>query len=268
MTVHHKHHHKRRHPHRHAKRKSHPTRSVNPRYQISTIEETYDDQSTFLTNVSVKTNFSLYIFQRAYYLSQMFEQFRIEEVKFTYTPLFNTFQESATTASVPYIYFLKDRLNSLNPTTVTLQDLVKAGAQRHRFDKPLTYTYKPNTLAMANALQPAGVSTEILQVNTVEYDKWFPCVTQNVGIPNGLSSNTIAAASNRYYGHFVYVEQMSVTPTLPMYNVTISARISFKNALLNKNVIPTPNEDLASTIWTVGYSQSPPGRVFGLPPTS
>ena len=217
------------------KRKVGIVRSVNPRYQVATVVETFDPQTSFLDNTAINQLTSLSMFKRCILMSRLYEQFRIEEVKYTYTPLFNTFQETGTTSpSVPSIYIAMDRLQSLAPTTTTLTDLVQMGATRQKFVKPFIVKYRPNTMITTGVAQPSGATTQTLQINGADYGRWFPCVTQNVGGTNANTPNTLSAFNQLYYGHWLYIEQL-LNPGAASASVAIQVRVSFKNPLINEN---------------------------------
>jgi len=69
--------------------------SVSPRYQIATVVETLDPGVSFLENAAAFQNIQLQSFKRCIAMSNLYEQYRIEEVKFTYSPTYNTFQEAS-----------------------------------------------------------------------------------------------------------------------------------------------------------------------------
>jgi len=171
-------------------------------------------------------------------MSNLYEQFRIEEVKYTYSPTYNTFQENATAApSVPIMYSVMDRLQSLNPSTTTLSDIVQMGAQRRRFDKPITVKYRPNTMVTTGLSAIGAVLTtqiETLQINGADYGRWFPCATQNIGAGTLNTPNTLSAHTQLYNGHWVYFEQANSIAVTPCATVAITIRVSFKNPLVNE----------------------------------
>jgi len=222
------------------KRRSGPTRSMSSRFQVATVVETIDPNISYIENTPYFQNVELSQFQRCVAMSALYEQFRIEEVKYTYTPLYNTFQEAASgpaTPTVPRVYTLMDRLLSLNPSTTVLADYTNAGAQRRNFVKPLTIKYRPNTMVTTGA-QTAGVTVlpanqQILQINGVDYGRWFPCVTQRVGSPGDDTPNTLSAHNQQYQGHHIYFEQDAGVNSLAVATVAISIRVSFKNPMVN-----------------------------------
>jgi len=243
-------------------RKTGVPRSLNPRYQVATVVETLDPGVSFLENVPAFQDISLQNFKRCIGMSNLYEQFRIEEVKFTYSPLYNTFQEQAGTGgpSVPSFYYTMDRLQSLNPSTTSLTDLVQKGAQRRRFDKPVSIKYRPNTMVTTGTSNPGVASAQILQINGADYGRWFPCVTQNIGSGQFNTPNTLSAHTQLYNGHWTYFEQASASAGSVCATVAITIRCSFKNPLVNE----TPTVPIAVE-WspTMGYAETRPRRVFG-----
>lgn len=230
---------KRRKPVAARKRRSGPTRSLATRYQVATVVETIDPNIAFIENTPYFQNVQLSQFQRCVAMSALYEQFRIEEVKFTYTPLYNTFQEAAAgpaTPTVPRVYTLMDRLQSLNPSTNVLADFTNAGAQRRNFVKPLTIKYRPNTMVTTGVSAIGAVlvtSIEALQINGVDYGRWFPCVTQRVGSGGNNTPNTISAHDQQYNGHHIYFQQDAGVNSLAVATVAVTIRVSFKNPMVN-----------------------------------
>jgi len=215
------------------------TKSVNPRFQVATVEETLDPQISILDNVAVSQIVQLGNFPRCVKMSHLYEQFRIEEVKFVYTPLYGTFIEAPVGApsaspSIPVMYHVMDRLSSLASTTTGLSDLTQMGAQRRKFTKQFTIKYRPNTMITTGVANPGYASNQILQINGADYGRWFPCVTQLAGSGLANTPNTLSALGQIYNGHWVYFEQGNVGLS-PAASVTITVRVSFKNPLINQN---------------------------------
>ena len=225
---------KRRKPAAARRRRAGPTRSINPRHQVATVVETLDPQLSFLDNVAINQAVSLSIFPRCVAMARLYEQFRIEEVKFTYSPLFNLYQETlAASSSVPIFYNVMDRLCSLNSATTGLSDITQMGAQRRPFTKPITIKYRPNTMITTGVAQPAA-PMQTLQINGADYGRWFPCVTQLIGFAGANTPNTLSATQQNYNGHWVYVEQILTAAAQPACNVSITVRVSFKNPMINQ----------------------------------
>jgi len=221
------------------KRRSGPPRSMSTRHQVATVVETIDPNISFVENTPYYNDVFLQQFQRCVAMSALYEQFRIEEVKYTYTPLYNTFQEAAAgpaTPTVPRVYTLMDRMLSLNPSTTVLADFVNSGAQRRNFVKPLTIKYRPNT-TVTTGVQAVGAvlvtSIEALQINGVDYGRWFPCVTQRVGSGGANTPNTLSAQEQPYLGHYIYFQQDAGVNSLAVATVAITIRVSFKNPMVN-----------------------------------
>jgi hypothetical protein len=246
------------------KRKAGIPRSVNPRYQVATVVETLDPGVSFLENAAAFQNIQLQSFKRCIAMSNLYEQYRIEEVKFTYSPLYNTFQEASTAApSVPIFYHCMDRLQSLNPSTTTLSDLVQMGAQRRVFQKPVTVKYRPNTMistGVSGTVTPGFPGVEVFQINGADYGRWFPCVTQNITQPGQNTPNTLSSHIQQYNGHWTYFEQQNAIAVTPCATVAITIRVSFKNPLVNET--PTAPVPVA---WSpkMGPAETREYRTFG-----
>jgi len=221
-------------------RRAGPTRSLRSNYQVATLVETIDPQIVLVENIPYYQQVYLQSFKRAIQMSNLYEQFRIEEVKWTYSPLFNTFQEGPGESSVPQMYNVMDRLESLNAAVTTLTDLTQMGAQRRRFDKPITIRYKPNTMVMTGASNPGVATAQILQISGADYGRWFPCVTQNIGVQQENTPNTLSAHTQYYNGHWVYFEQQQANPNTNCCSIAVTIRVSFKNPCVNETPVPNP----------------------------
>jgi len=246
-------------------RKTGVPRSLNPRYQVATVVETLDPGVSFLENAPAFQNLSLQSFKRCLGMSNLYEQFRIEEVKYTYSPLYNTFQEGPGTGgpSVPSFYYTMDRLQSLNPSTTTLSDLVQKGAQRRLFSKPISIKYRPNTMVVtgvSGTVTPGFPGVEVFQINGADYGRWFPCATQNITQPGQNTPNTLSAHTQLYNGHWTYFEQANSSPGSICATVAITIRCSFKNPLVNETpTAPIPVQ------WSpqMGFKENRTPRIFG-----
>jgi len=245
-------------------RRSGPSRSLNPSYQVATLVETLDPNISFIQNTPYFQNVQLSQFQRCVAMSALYEQFRIEEVKYVYTPLYNTYQEASAgpaTPTVPYVYTLMDRLQSLNPSTTVLADYVLAGAKRQKFDRPITIKYRPNTMVTSGVSAVGAVlvtSIETLQINGADYGRWFPCVTQRVGNGGDNTPNTISAHDQQYQGHHLYFRQDSGVALLAIATVAVSIRVSFKNPMVNNvSAQPAPKPWLPIPGRTVHTERTP-----------
>jgi len=220
-------------------RRSGPARTLRPNWQVASVVETIDPGYLLIENVPYFQQTYLQAFKRCIGMANLYEQFRIEEVAYTYSPFFNTFQEGlAGATSVPFAYVVKDRLQSLNPATTTLTDIIQMGAQRIRFDKPFTIRYKPNTMVTTGASNPAVASAQILQINGTDYGRWFPCVTQNIGSGQDNTPQTLSAHTQLYNGHWVFFDQTLADPNTQVASVSITIRVSYKNPMVNETPLP------------------------------
>jgi hypothetical protein len=167
------------------------------------------------------------------------------------------------------MYSVMDRLESLNPSTTVLNDLVQCGARRRRFDKPITIRYRPNTMVTtgvaARQISIVSGTVETLQINGADYGRWFPCVTRRVGGASLNTPNTLSAHTQDYDGHWVYFEQNSGVNNNPVCNVAITIRVSFKNPMTN-NLPPPGPDDIIPWIPKTGPRETRDYKVVGLPP--
>lgn len=101
-------------------------------------------------------------YKRASAIAANYQQYRITGVTFRFTPRFDTFPANtdiATAISVPYFYYMVDKVGALR-SNVTLSQLQQMGAKPHRFDdKTLTVKYRPavsTTMVAADVTQVIG----------------------------------------------------------------------------------------------------------------
>ena len=239
------------------------------RAQYATVQETYDDNTSVLSNVGLFNQISLINFPRAYALSKYYEFFRIEEVVYTYRPLWNTYQEppnSTTFASQkPNMYLQMDRANTL--AGVTQNSILQAGIRGRPFDRQVIFKYKPNTLSMTTGAIPAAPTSDLLQGSQIEFNRWLPCTDYRLAVPTVDIQNTLSAATLPYFGHWAYVEQLGGN-LIPMYTYTVSVRVTFKNPMMKP--VTFTGDELAPRPLTITVSKPTivPRTVIGLEETS
>lgn len=114
---------------------------TNDRGQVARIKETLEFTDIF-PNTSYNFNFNLSQFARASALAPLFKWYKASYVEWRIEPTYNTFQESATPVSMPYIYVTMNRTQ--DNTGINLQDIQAMGAKGHVLTKLKKISYKPN----------------------------------------------------------------------------------------------------------------------------
>jgi len=131
---------------------------------VETVE--YNDLSG---NHAYSAVFNLGQFARASALAPHFQWYRAAKVIWTYTPLFNVFDDGAGQASKPYLYTLMNRSQQKSNTQSALVDFQCAGARPVALGSTRSFAYKPNWCQIANAAQRLvpGTSPNIFDQATV-----------------------------------------------------------------------------------------------------
>lgn len=94
--------------------------------------------------------FNLGEFPRAFTLAPHFQWYKATHVKYTYTPLFNVFDDGAGQASKPYMYTMMNRSQQSFTTGTHLSDFQAAGARPLALTTTKEISYKPNWCQIAN----------------------------------------------------------------------------------------------------------------------
>lgn len=101
-------------------------------------------------NHSYNVFFNLGEFPRASTLAPNFQWYKAAHVKWTYTPLFNVFDDGAGQASKPYLYNMMNRSQQSFNTNGHLTDYQAAGARPLALTTTKQISYKPNWCQIAN----------------------------------------------------------------------------------------------------------------------
>nr|WAE42131.1 MAG: capsid protein [Cressdnaviricota sp.] len=171
-------------------------------------------------------------FPRSQAMARLFQQSRIVQVIYTYEPLYNVFQGTATVGSgtsVPDLYMLMDRQGAFSGTVsaaqATLSNLIAGGARPRKFTKNIVIKYKPNTFGVASVTPGLYDSTTTATpgylVTDVQYDKWFQtdCLNVTSMIPQPI----------RYYGHVVIISQENtIANSAPVARTNVTIVTQYK----------------------------------------
>lgn len=133
------------------------------------------NQSFSLMNPNqLYTNYNLQLasFARAINIAQGYQFYRIKKVTYKFSPLADTF--AAGTTTVPYLYFMIDRLQAAQAAS-TANQLRAIGAKPRRMDdKIVTWSFVPSIkVASYDSVPPAGQSTT--QFTQYRMAPWLSC---------------------------------------------------------------------------------------------
>jgi len=227
--------------------------------QMCRIVETIDG-GTLGPNTSNLQAFQLNNFRRAHYMSAAFAFYRAAKVTYTYTPLFNTYQDLSGSSSVPSLYSLMNRQGDTNLPQSNLDVFIATGARPVKFNTPHKVSYKPNWtspgMPMLASVSGSIVVTQYIQGSQVCYNwinksskgqKVYPpgSGTNDSGLLTGPTADNstfqnvtfIAPGSAcdavSYLGHDVYIEQKIDANPAPVAKVTVTVEWEFKGPIWN-----------------------------------
>jgi hypothetical protein len=223
--------------------------------QRATIVETIEFRD-LPPNQAISATFCLSQFPRASTVSGNFAFYKAAKVVWTYEPLYNTFQDAAGSASVPYLYTVMNRSQLELPLSAipwTRANAQATGALPQKLSKKITVGYKPNWCSPGLQATITGGSGYTMG-SRVNYG-WLTSQgtvtrTANNYIPNyaptgnkpiapddggvALFPLPIAFSSVNYNGHMNYIDQEvpgeAVTPTC---RLTCTVHWLFKGAAFN-----------------------------------
>lgn len=239
-----------------------PMPAIAEKHQAAHILETIDFGSLDPNKV-VQCTFTLAQFSRASRLAPNFQYYKAVSAEWTYEPLYNTFQDSATALSKPYMYTLMNRNQETPFTNVNSQNLPSiqaAGAKPVALASTKKVRYRPNWCSpglIAVRTYPSNPSDYSMSGLKVQYG-WLETPnaigdlaagavqpnaqqlvitgqsnpnTTPVNLP--VNTNTVV-----YNGHLTYLDQFiaGVTPP-PICRLTLTVKWAFKGAMA-RYVVP------------------------------
>jgi len=240
-------------------RKSRIPRSIVPKLQTARISETIE-YSSLLANQSYASVFTLAQFNRAYQLAPYFKFYRPTRVEWAYEPMYNTFQESTTgaTVSIPYFYTRMNRTQENH--NYGKFDLQAMGAKPRKFVKIIKVAYKPNwcspglisvgqgtvagNLVNVNTIAVQGTRTNYgwlsspIVANVANYNQSIypadmpvpaPLVTAGATVSTGAEMIGDYASTVNYNGHTVFIEQEGASATTQVCRITVTVHWEFKD---------------------------------------
>ena len=113
---------------------------------IAAVSETFMFSDMNMNTIYADYGCSLFQHERARTVAQAYQEFRIKLVEYRFKPQSDTYIPQPGSTSVPYLYYLVDKLRSNNGLQ-TVDAFTQAGAKALRFDdKTITIKYKPAVL--------------------------------------------------------------------------------------------------------------------------
>lgn len=192
-------------------------------------------------------------YPRARQVAACFKFYRLKKVIYEYTPDYNVYQAgaSATTETVPYMYYMMNRDGS-DTSGVNIAQLRNAGARPVAFKKKIVISYKPNLIKANSLIVTLTPNTSLYNGNnTPVYDQWISTSgLQHPGSPSWAGQVTdlpIAAQGTivnplvppdmvnvlPYYGHGFYFDQaVSPVGATAVGFLTITCIWEFKEPVL------------------------------------
>lgn len=193
-----------------------------------------DKQTIRLTDDPCNTIFrlddiNLSQFDRLAHIARAYQYFRITKVELKFKPYEDTFVNASgtgTTGSVPYLYWLIMKSDTLNVAISDFGSLRDAGAKAVRMDdKSVTVSWKPS-VAQGVALSESNITTNFA---SYRISPWLS-TNANVMIPGG--SQVWAASTVPHQGLLYGVEQNFINPTSVLsYGTEVTVYIQYKKPL-------------------------------------
>lgn len=177
-------------------------------------------------------------FDRLSHIARGYQYFRIKKIEYKIKPYADTFLSTlqvGNTGSVPYLYWLIMKSDTLNSITNGFDGLRDAGAKARRVDdKTINLSWRP-TVATGVALSEPNITTSFATYRT---SPWLS-TNKNVMLPGGIT--TWAPSEVPHLGLLYGVEQNFTNPTeVLVYGVEITVHMDFKKPLPFSNVSDAP----------------------------
>lgn len=167
-------------------------------------------------------------FSRALAIAPDFQWYRITEVKYTYEPLWNTFQQaqgSVPGTSVPQFNYIMNRAGTFLASD--LEGLQTQGCKPTKFTSNKIIKYKPNTLVTSGYAGTDGSAINI-QANELKMNAWLP-----TNHPITTNDPTLVP----YYGHQLWIDQLDPpTGATSICKLTISIVVEFKDPAIGNGI--------------------------------
>lgn len=237
-------------------RKSRIPRSIVPKKQFASITETIEF-AELLPNTSYAGSFNIAQFARASTIACNFKWYKAAMIRYSYEPLYNTYQEDPTVPhpTIPYFYLSMNRTQSAR--SQNLYDYQAEGVRPVKFVNKIVKSYKPNWCSMGlityNPKPVPGSSPFVeggMYANGLKAEYgWLmspeTLVTNNTGqftsplLANNQAQNGMAGVQSLpintsqvvYNGHSVFIEQNNAPSGAVVCKVTATVHWVFKDAM-------------------------------------
>lgn len=166
------------------------------------------------SNMSV----SLVDYPRATKIAAGYQYYRINSVKMTYKPTFDTF---SGTQSKMNLYYMLDKSGSL-PTNINLEGLKQMGARPRQLDeKNVVITYKPSVLEAT--MYAPGLGNNV--ASKYKLSPWL-ATTAAPETPGAFVANGVD-----HLGIYYFVEQLIASSPPATFEIDIEVQFQFKKPL-------------------------------------
>lgn len=168
-------------------------------------------------------------FDRLSHIARGYQYFRIKRVDYKIKPYADTFINTpaiGSTGSVPYLYWLIMKSDTLNSVVNGFDGLRDAGAKARRVDEnSINISWRP-TVAQGVAISEPNITSSFATYRT---SPWLS-TNKNVMLPGGVT--TWAPSEVPHLGLLYGVEQNFVNPAeVLVYGVEVTVHMEFKKPL-------------------------------------
>ena len=169
-------------------------------------------------------------FDRMVQIARAYQYFRLTKIEYKIKPFADTFFNtpgSGNTGSVPYLYYVINKSDTLNVAINGFDGLRDAGAKPIRLDdKSRTIVWRP-TVAQGVPLSESNITTNFASYRT---SPWLS-TNANAGLPGGITTWTPSTVP--HMGLLYGVKQDFINPDAVLsYGVENTAHFQFKKPLI------------------------------------
>jgi len=214
--------------------------------QYATIKESRQFADVF-GNTGYNFNFNLSQFRRASALAPNFKWYKAVSVEWIVEPLFNTFQDSATGSSIPYMLQTMNRTQ--DTTAVNGSDLLAMGAKPVKLTSRKSIKYTPNWCspglgnftvngATGDLVRTTdqGLKAQYAYLASPDASGWpldntpsFITPAEPIG-SGGSGMTSINTNQAIYNGHTVYfLQSVDAVPDVSLARITCNVTWAFKD---------------------------------------
>jgi len=233
--------------------------------QMARIVETVEFNNV-PANITNSCTFNLNQFQRARTLATNFRWYKPLSVTWTIKPQFNTYQASAGSSSVPYIYKVMNRTQD-SSLSVTQSDFLSMGARAKKLVATDKTTYRPNWcspgLIVQNVVPLVGqfggaldnVFMNGLQAqygwlqapNNLPASQTLPAGIRPLMKPTTYANSSVVnvPSATIFNGHQIYIDQQTNTANVPVFEMTCQVVWAFKDP---KNILAEAGDNIFATL--------------------